>query len=240
MAKVDRSEIKIKIESKLNEFLDKIKNFEVKCDNYNKVQPYQIGFLKPANNLVKERLKFLKYLLSSYFLMEIEFELNNQIIENYSDIEEECESVNLYLKRILNCNCLNFINWESLKKKKNELNQKYNEIYATRKKCDNYFLETLPKIQEQIAKLMPFNLNKSYDVFESNDLIIKYLSSVSSIDYLSFKNKFDVSLGDAQKLNNFFNFQIQSNRPFFKEYLELNIIRLNKSCSCKYNPILLN
>lgn len=223
MSAIVRDDVNIMFRNKFDLFLNRIDKFQNKFNRYVVDQSYQGKFLKPASQLIENRLQYLKWLISSICLLEIEFEINNKIMEKYSELDEVCEDSHYLVKRLFDSKCLHEESFNSLKEAKFEFEKKYNQILENRRKSDHYFLEALPSTKDELSALVPFDLNKTYDADQFKDLIIVFLSKVPVYrDKVNLEVFLDDFLQKTKMLNEVLNDEFEPNFEFMKSYLDLS------------------
>lgn len=235
MAVIDRSEIENEYKKKLDKILDQIKGFESKCGNYFKFQPYLSQFFRPASQLIGHHLELLKWLLTSIYLLEMEFEFNNQITEKYSHLEEEVEDVCVIIKQLFNSKSLEVETYNSLTASKCEFDRNFSAIWANRAKSDHYFWWLWPKMNDELTRLMPIGFAKpNSDNSQLDESIIEFLTNISTFeDEASLKKRFDEFYDEVKKLNDFLNVQYESDHESVKAFLDLGNSKSYTEMFCK-------
>ena len=230
MAVINRFEIENGHKTQLNQRLELVELIKTKCSHYFDVQPCLSQFFRPAKQLIGHRLELLKWLLTSINRLEIELDFNNQIMERYSLLEEEVEEVCLIVKLLFDSKCLDAETHHKLIAARCEFDRNYSKIWANRQKSDEYFLEHLPRMSDQLTGLLPVGLVKSSSPSQSEELIAEFLTTIATFeDETHLRKAFAEFFEEIKKFNDFLNDQYESDSESIKTYLELgNSFDMNK------------
>lgn len=228
MAVIDRFEVENEYKAKLNKLLDQIKMFESKCDNYCfKVQPYLKQFFKPASRLIGHRLELLRWLLTSIYGLEVEFELNNRIMQKYSWLEEEAEDVCVIVRELFDLKCLDAETYDTLMASRSEFVQNYQAVWDNRERSDLCFLQHWPRMSKYLSCFVPIGFAKlsdakSNDAPQFDDLVTEFLAHISTFeDEANLRKTVDEFVDYAKKLNDFLNNQYELDFKPVKTHLDL-------------------